>query len=198
MPRIACIEDILIALPLNSDDPSDKTNLSNQSNKTADFKGIDHLSEYICSATPQVYYNRGLIYSKQGKYQRAIEDYDEAIRLDPKLGIAYFGRGNTYSKLHHYRQAIKDFSEAIRIDPNYIGAYNNRGICYGELGCQTLSIKDYSEIIRIDPKNARAYNNRGVIYDILGQKDRALTDWRKACELGDCKRLNWAKKEGLC
>jgi len=42
------------------------------------------------------YYNRGINYSKKGDTDRAIADYTEAVRLDPKYADAYGNRGNAY------------------------------------------------------------------------------------------------------
>ena len=44
-----------------------------------------------------------------------------------------------------------------------------------------------------DFKKLAAYNNRGLTYDILGNRAKAITDFRKACEMGvkkACKELH--------
>ena len=53
-----------------------------------------------------------------GQYQRAIQDLDEAIRLDPQYAHAYFIRGTAYDRLGQTEQANQDFDEAIRLDPS--------------------------------------------------------------------------------
>ena len=63
------------------------------------------------------YYNRGNAHKDKGDNDRAIKDYSEAIRLDPKYVVAYFNRGSVYSYKGDYDRAIKDFDEAIRLDP---------------------------------------------------------------------------------
>ena len=37
---------------------------------------------------------RGDSYAEEGLYERAIQEYNEAIRLDPQFGGPYIGRGN--------------------------------------------------------------------------------------------------------
>ena len=44
------------------------------------------------------YNNRGFTYSKLGQYQRAIDDYNKAIRLKPDYVEAYMNRGAVYLK----------------------------------------------------------------------------------------------------
>ena len=43
------------------------------------------------------HYNRGVTYGNQGEYQRAIQDFDKAIQLDPDLAPAYNNRGLAYA-----------------------------------------------------------------------------------------------------
>ena len=63
------------------------------------------------------YNNRGMTYNGTGEYDRAIADYSEAIRLNPKDPAAYNNRGNAYSRKGEYDRAIADLNEAIRLDP---------------------------------------------------------------------------------
>jgi len=53
------------------------------------------------------YTSRGAAYDYLGERQRAIEDYDKAIRLDPRLAIAYFNRGVAYKTLGQRQRAIE-------------------------------------------------------------------------------------------
>jgi hypothetical protein len=71
-----------------------------------------------------------------------IEQYDEAIRLDPQDAKAYDNRGNAYASLGQYERAIQDYDEAIRINPQNAIAYYNRGLTYAELGKSVESERD--------------------------------------------------------
>ncbi len=61
------------------------------------------------------YYSRATAHRVDGWYDRAIEDYDQAIRLDPKHAIAYNDRGTAFSHKAQPNRAIRDFDEAIRL-----------------------------------------------------------------------------------
>jgi tetratricopeptide (TPR) repeat protein len=63
------------------------------------------------------YFNRAIACKADGDFDRAIADYTEAIRLDPKLAIAYYERGVAYHALGDFDRAIADYTEAIRLDP---------------------------------------------------------------------------------
>src|SRR6516164_7166318 len=44
--------------------------------------------------------------SKAGNYDRAIADYNEAIRLDPKSALAFIGRGDAYTNKGDHDRAL--------------------------------------------------------------------------------------------
>ena len=63
------------------------------------------------------FYNRGDDYLSSGQSLKAIEEYDEAIRLDPTFALAHTRRGLAYHDLGQYEHAIQEYDEAIRLDP---------------------------------------------------------------------------------
>ena len=67
------------------------------------------------------YHNRGRSYDKLGQHQRAIEDYDKVIELDPNDAEAYNDRGSSYHRLGQSERAIEDYDEAIKLDPDNAG-----------------------------------------------------------------------------
>jgi len=95
-------------------------------------------------------------------------------------------------------EAIYHYDEAIRLKPDYAYAYNNRGSTYARLGQYQLAIKDYNEALRLKPDYTLVYKNRGLSYIKQGNKELGCRDAQKACELGDCKMLEWAKGKGYC
>ena len=56
------------------------------------------------------YYNRGTAYSTMHEYDKAIADFTEAIKLDPKNHYSYNNRGVAYYDNKNYSQAYQDYS----------------------------------------------------------------------------------------
>ena len=69
----------------------------------------------------------GLTFQEKGKYEEAIEHYDEAIRINPQHAVVYNNRGAAKGVLGKHKEAIVDYDEAIRISPQDAKAYYNRG-----------------------------------------------------------------------
>lgn len=146
----------------------------------------------------EAYYNRGIAYSKIGQYQNAIRDYNEAIRLKPDYAEAYNNRGNIYGQHGEYKLAIEDFTKVIVLNPRHFKAYHNRGLAYSELRRYADAVKDFDKAIDLQPDYASAFNNKATAHLKLGDKTTGCRDAKKACELGNCKILEYAKKRGYC
>ena len=78
--------------------------------------------------------NAGMELFNQGLFNESIDEFSEAIRLDPQLALAYYNRGTAYNALGEYERAIEDLEEAISLDPQLEQAYHNRGATYKKLG----------------------------------------------------------------
>ena len=60
-------------------------------------------------------YTRGLSHAGQGDHPKAIEDFTEAIRLDPKYATAYYSRGLGWKEKKENDKAIAEYNEAIKL-----------------------------------------------------------------------------------
>ena len=131
------------------------------------------------------YTNRGNAWYAKDDNNGAIADYNDAIRLDPKLAMAYYNRGNTYAAKGDKDRAIADFSEAIRLDPKYAAAFELRGNVYRGKGDNDRALADYNEAIRLDPELAWAFNNRGKLFFYNGDFEKAAADLLRVNDLND-------------
>ena len=115
--------------------------------------------------------------------EKAIDAYDEAIRLKPDLSAAYNNRGNVKSNLGLHEKALADYDEAVRLKPNNSEYYSNRGNAKGNLHRYEEAISDYNKAIRLKPDSPEAYSNRGVAKNDLGRHEEAIVDYDEAIRL---------------
>jgi tetratricopeptide (TPR) repeat protein len=82
----------------------------------------------------RAFFNRGRAWADKTQYDRAVQDFDQALRLDPNYPDAYNSRGVAYSGMGQTERAIQDFDQAIKLDPNYAIAMYNRALAAQTLG----------------------------------------------------------------
>jgi DNA-binding helix-hairpin-helix protein with protein kinase domain len=153
------------------------------------------------------FYNQGQAYDKLGDYEGAIENYNQAVRLNPNDAKAYVNRGNAhYEMAQHsgdpdkdYKAAIEDFNQALRLNPQESQAYVKRGVVRNEIAQYSkdpdkdykAAIEDFNQALRFNPQEAEAYVQRGIVRYKLAQysgesnKDYwgAVDDLQKAAKL---------------
>ena len=93
-----------------------------------------------------------IAYRSKGENDRAIADYNEALRLDPKNAIAYANRGLAYRDKGDTDRAIADYTEAIRLDPKNARAYVNRGLAYEKLADFARARADYNTALGLSKR----------------------------------------------
>jgi len=163
-------------------------------------KAIEYLNNAIQMQpnNASAYNSRGNAYADLRQYRRAIEDYNQAIRLKPDHAYAFINRGDAYYGLGLYRRTIEDCTEALRRKTDSPLAYSNRGKAYARLKNYASAIKDFNEALRLKPDYVNAYNNRAFAYLLQGNHPLGCSDAQKACDLGLCNVLKWAKSKGKC
>src|SRR5689334_3093963 len=80
------------------------------------------------------YKNRGNAYDDQGDYGHAIEDYGQALAINPLDAEAFNSRGTTFTALGQYDHAIADFDQAVQINPTSAPTFGNRCFAKALLG----------------------------------------------------------------
>ena len=134
--------------------------------------------------------SRGYAYDGRGDYDRAIADYNEAIRLDPKEAVPYRARAMAFKGKGDLDHAIADYSEAIRLDPEDASNYSSRAEAYLKKGDYDRAIADYSEVIRLPydrqsySSHSGNYSRRADAYVKKGDYDSAIADYSEAIRLG--------------
>ena len=122
-------------------------------------------------------------YASQGQMDLAIEQYTEAISIDPKYTAAYYDRGIAYRRIGDYNRAIADYTQAIALDPESALSYYQRGVAYHYQGDLDKAILDLNKATELDSAYALAYAVSGQVYSELGEVELAIANYEKALEL---------------
>jgi tetratricopeptide (TPR) repeat protein len=87
---------------------------------------------------------------------RAIADYDEAIRRDPQNALALAARGAVFASKHDYDRALASYDEAIRSDPTYAIALIGRARVNLTRGDWSRAATDLGQALQLDSTSQTA------------------------------------------
>jgi lipoprotein NlpI len=119
---------------------------------------------------------RGFTYTNKRDYQRAIADYTETLRLEPRHLLSYGYRADAYYANKDYDRAIADYTAAFEIDPKLVTSLTLRGNVHADRGQFERAIADETQAIGINPKFPRAYFLRGLANLYGGSLPKARAD----------------------
>jgi tetratricopeptide (TPR) repeat protein len=121
--------------------------------------------------------NRGNAYAANGDLYKALRDYGEVIKLDPKNAGAYVDRALVLVRLGDLKGAMKDYGQAINANPKQWQAYFNRAAELRNAGKLREALDDLNKVMELNPDFAGAYMNRASIYVRQGELDKAIDDY---------------------
>ncbi len=78
----------------------------------------------------KTYIDQGVADLEAGKFDQALGDFNEALKLKPNDPALYDYRGVAYRAKGQDDKAIADFNKAMELDPKFARAYRNRAMVY--------------------------------------------------------------------
>jgi len=137
---------------------------------------------------------RGNIFQRKKKWQEAIKDYTNAIRLDSKDSKAYFNRAQVRFEVQDLPGAIADYTLCLSLDNENTFALYNRGMAKYDLSDYWGALDDFDRLISLESDDGEAYLFRGKVKIKLGNINEACRDFGKAGELGEATAYDLLKK----
>jgi tetratricopeptide (TPR) repeat protein len=100
----------------------------------------------------RAFFYRGRALAAESQFDRAIQDFNEAIRLDPAFPDAFNFRGVAWAGKGEFERAIVDFDQAIQLDANYAIAIYNRGLAAQNLGRTDEATRYFERAKQVGPR----------------------------------------------
>lgn len=137
----------------------------------------------VCAESAQMWYNKGNDLANLGKYEEAIEAYDQALKIDPEYVKAWYNKGSSLAILERDEEAIKAYDQALKYDPEKVDAWYNKGNSFYNLGKYEEAIDVYDQVLKIDPEYINAWTNKGNSLYVLGRSDDAIEAYNQALKI---------------
>ena len=89
---------------------------------------------------------KGNAFYSDNNFEKAHEEYNKVIDIDPEEAVAYYNRGLTYVELNNFDEAIKDYNKVLELGLEEIDIYQNLAEAY-------IITKKYKEAFKIAQKS---------------------------------------------
>lgn len=106
----------------------------------------------------------------KGEFQKAVEEFTEAIKQDPTDGIFYSNRSGAFASLKQFEQALEDANKCLELRPDFVKGYSRKGVALFGMGKHKEAEEAYDAGLKLDPANAQ-------LKDGLSESRRAQMDF---------------------
>ena len=113
----------------------------------------------------------------------ALQDYEEAIRINSSDAVLYNNQGNLHDKLLNPQEAIISYNKALSLDSTYTNAFFNRAIAFYNIRSYENAKEDFQKVVQLDDEDSEAWVGLGLSLYKLGDKDQACISFQKAQKL---------------
>jgi tetratricopeptide (TPR) repeat protein len=93
-----------------------------------------------------------------------MQDFNQAIKLEPKFSQPFYQRGRLYAGKGDHDRAIKDFDETIRLNPTHLYAITFRGVSHFKIGHYDPAIVDWDTVLKLDPNRSDFPKRADLLY----------------------------------
>ncbi|MEM9819625.1 MAG: tetratricopeptide repeat protein, partial [Bacteroidota bacterium] len=130
-----------------------------------------------------VYCGFGAYNNELGNYEVAVDQFERALTVNPKMDIAWNNLGNAKRSLRQFEEALECYQKAIECSPNRFEFYYHKGILLIELSRFNEAEGVLLEAVKLEPENIDLTFQLASVYKVLRQYDEAVTYYQKCREL---------------
>ena len=130
-----------------------------------------------------------------GQWEEAIEEYQQALELDPTNSVIYSEMATTYFRHRQVNEAIEYGQRAVRANKDNLEAHELLGSIYtnmlgnaragGTVSPEIIdrAIEEFEQIVRIAPTERQSYLMLGRLYRFKNDPERASQVYRDFLEI---------------
>jgi len=134
--------------------------------RNQDWKNEDTLWVATAKVAPsgqQIHNNLGDVYARQGDLNKAAEEFQKAIGINPNYADAYHNLGNTYQAMGQLEAAVENYKKALSINPNLWQSYQNMAAIYFNAEQFDLALENIKKALEINPNDENLKQNVKVV-----------------------------------
>lgn len=148
----------------------------------AQYYSIFHVTSGI-GLSHNIHNNLGMAYDRAEMYGNAVEEFNEALRLDPGYIEVLNNLAVTYNRMGLVDEATERLREALRLRPGYPEAHCNMGNIYASAGRFGEAVAEFEAALTLHPNNALVHYNLGNVYAEQKKLSDAIREFQEALRL---------------
>ncbi len=121
-------------------------------------------------------YDKGEKVVGENEYDRALEDFNVSIAMNPNNAKVFTNRANIYGLKGQFEKALADYSKAIELSQTDEQTYFNRAITYSIMKQFDKAIEDYNNVLKLKPGLMSAKQNRAYVMIDNNMAGNAIAD----------------------
>jgi tetratricopeptide (TPR) repeat protein len=128
-----------------------------------------------------------------GRWDKAVETLEQALKLDSHRPEIHFNLGNTHARSGHWEQAVASYRRALALRPDCGKTHTNLGSVLMEQDRLEEALAHFQRALQLHPDAAEMHYNVGVALARSGRGEEAIACYRHAIALRpDYADAHWA------
>ncbi len=154
-----------------SEKSADKTSGSSKPGQVADESSTNELL------------SKGMSYYDEGMIDKAIEQFNGILKVDPGNAKANYNLGNAYADKGMFDEAISAYKKAVEKDSGLIDAYLNLSMLYLDMESIDEAISLCKRAVEANPNDSFLCFHLGEAYSRNNQHKAAISAFNKAVSI---------------
>lgn len=136
-----------------------------------------HQATLLQPRDPEPYLSAGALFEKQSKYSDAIEEYKQALALDPNSD-ALIGLANVYMRGRQFPEAEEYLQKLVAAHPDNAGAHIELGRVLIAENKNDAALMELQAGAKLAPSDLSVQRDLAGLYTTLGKNDQAEAVYR--------------------
>ena len=136
------------------------------------------------NATASQWLERGNQLWRLGRYEEAVQAFNEVINQKPSFDyLAFYGKSLVLLRQKKYKEAITALNQVVKFKPNFVAAWETLSLVHRELNQLDKALIAINKAIKHQPQNPNLYNEKYTVLRCLKQYKEAEIAIRQAIKL---------------
>ena len=135
--------------------------------------------------------NSGDQLNQQGRYQEALQAFENAISLDSRNQYAWSGKGTALQNLNRLQESLDAYNQALAIDSSNPWSWSGKSGVLNQMGRSVEALSAAEKALALDTGRADFWNSKGYALLSLGRYQESLDAFNQALTIDSGRADSW-------